>query len=65
LGGPKSGLSASANGWDIGADVHLFVGREDQDRVDIYLTTGSNGGGRSVHLGQWERDGDGFRKVGE
>ena len=41
-GTKNSGLTTSANGWNIGVDVHLLH-VDGEDRVRVYLTGGSNG----------------------
>lgn len=44
LGTQNSGFDAFANGWDIGARVHLRHDKErDCDVITIYKTGGSNG----------------------
>jgi hypothetical protein len=42
LGSKSSGLHVTANGWEIGATVELFVNGEGQDEISIWLTSGSN-----------------------
>lgn len=42
LGTAKSGLRVTANGWNIGATVDLFVNDKGEDVLEISLTGGSN-----------------------
>jgi len=42
LGSKNSGLRVSANGWNIGVDVHLSH-VDGKDVVVVYLTNGSSG----------------------
>ena len=44
LGNKKSGLTVTANGWNIGIKVHCFVNEQGKDEFQIYKTGGSNGG---------------------
>lgn len=45
LGSKKSGISAQAQGWNIGAKIELKYNPEkDRDEVFIYQTGGSNSG---------------------
>lgn len=45
LGGKKSGLQVSANGWNIGIDVELYYDHEtNKDIAVVSLTGGSNHG---------------------
>jgi len=52
LGTKSSGLLATAQGWTLGATVRVshFQG---EDRVSIYLTPGSSGGGSDLFLGEF------------
>ena len=61
LGTAKSGLTVTCNGWDIGATCYVQAVdvSSDADTVSIYLTTGSNGGGRDIFLGKGTLDGEG------
>jgi len=45
-GSRNNPLYATANGWECGAAVKLWVDGNDQDRIEIWLTGGSNAGGR-------------------
>ena len=50
LGSPRSGIAATANGWNVG--VH--VSGQDMAGDDVFhvrMTGGSNGGAPSKHLG--------------
>jgi len=51
LGTPKSGLSASAQGWNLGGRIEVRVNANGEDEVTIYLTAGCNGHTRSRVLG--------------
>ena len=42
LGTPASGMTASAQGWDVGAKVEV-IDRDGRDVVFVYATGGSNG----------------------
>lgn len=44
LGGPSSGMTAEARGWDVGGRL---VARADGDAdvIEVHMTGGSNGGG--------------------
>ncbi len=50
LGNKKSGLWAKVNGWDAGITVEAHAG--DVDAFDVYMTSGSNGGNWTKHLGR-------------
>lgn len=50
LGSPRSGISAQAQGWNVGIRVDGHADGDD-DVFDVYLTSGSNGGNRA-HLGR-------------
>lgn len=45
LGGPKQGIVAVANGWDVGVRVVGGVTAQGDDEFQVYATGGSNGGG--------------------
>ena len=43
-GGSKdSGIRGHIRGWSSGGEVRCYVNDKDQDVVDIYITSGSNG----------------------
>jgi hypothetical protein len=57
LGGSSSGITVSANGWNFGVDVRGYVDENGDDHFFVYLTGGSNGGGRSRRIGDFtEKD---------
>ena len=41
LGTPRSGLTVTADGWDIGCRVEMTA-EDGEDRIRVYLTGGSN-----------------------
>lgn len=41
LGSASSGLAISANGWNGGVNVNLYVDKEGRDCASIFLTDGS------------------------
>jgi hypothetical protein len=52
LGSKKSGLNAHINGWQMGVRVYAYFNEKDgEDKFDITLTSGSNGGSMPKHLG--------------
>lgn len=53
LGGKESGLTVTANGWDVGATVKAQE-IDGEDTIIIYLTSGSNGGPSRL-LGRFTR----------
>lgn len=63
-GTKNSGLTATANGWDIGSEAWLHHNHTlDRDEVTLYVTTGSNGNKRkrlpTIYLdlqGNWRSD---------
>jgi hypothetical protein len=65
LGTKSTGITAKAQGWDIGARV--TVNHVDgRDIVEVVLTGGSNGAARESYIGSFERspiDPNAFRKV--
>jgi hypothetical protein len=50
IGTPKSGLSGHIRGWDIGAKVFCRVNSKGEDEIQVYSTSGSNGGGGDVYV---------------
>ena len=50
-----SSMVASANGWHLGATVHIFEGQGGKDTVSITLGGGSSGSER-LHLGMYTRE---------
>jgi len=56
LGSAASGITATVNGWNIGARVEVQVGSTGVDEVRVYLTDGSSRAyGDGVCLGVFER----------
>lgn len=56
-GTKNSGMFGHVRGWDIGGRVEMFYNINlDRDEVRIYVTTGSNGGGREEYLGVFWND---------
>lgn len=51
LGTPQSGLSAHAQGWDIGASAYVYVNSKGEDLVRVSINRGSNGHGGDLFLG--------------
>lgn len=49
LGDKKSGLRVDANGWHVGGQI-IMDAKGDTDYVTFYVTSGSNGRQRHVHL---------------
>lgn len=41
LGGEKSGIDASINGWNIGISVRAYVNDKGQDIIEAWTTNGS------------------------
>ena len=55
-GTKASGMSAHVRGWDVGARVvcrHL----DEEDVIQVYVTSGSNGSGVDRHLATIRSDG--------
>lgn len=50
-GSKTSGIEGHIRGWNIGAKVVCFVDNKGQDKVAIYLTSGSNGSKLSKTIG--------------
>lgn len=48
IGSPASGISAQAQGWNVGVRVCGHTDSDDQDVFTIYATGGSNGGGSKL-----------------
>lgn len=44
LGHKNTGLVTTTNGWNAGVRVSGYVGSDDADTFDIYMTAGSSGG---------------------
>lgn len=60
LGTEKSGISASAQGWNSGVSIRGWhQDNGDQDIFEVHATTGSNGGGHDRFLGSVLRAADG------
>ncbi len=50
-GTKASGMDAHVRGWDVGARIRMFHDEKTgKDRVQVYLTKGSNGDGREALL---------------
>ena len=64
LGTPSSGLEAAADGWDLGCELKVYVGRDGEDQVRVYLTGGSNRAIQSRFLGVFKRRGSKIVKEG-
>lgn len=46
MGTPQSGISGHIRGWNLGARVEMDVDpKTGRDRLTVYRTNGSNGGG--------------------
>jgi hypothetical protein len=43
LGSPKSGLTVTCDGWNLGIEVHASVDENGKDVFTVYKTGGSNG----------------------
>jgi archaellum component FlaG (FlaF/FlaG flagellin family) len=43
MGTTASGMSGHVRGWNIGARVVMDVAQNGEDRVTVYLTSGSSG----------------------
>lgn len=58
LGTARSGLYVTANGWNIGASIHLGVNDHGEDEITIRLTGGSNGRvlSRLIYSGNGKED---------
>jgi hypothetical protein len=51
LGSSFSGVDVTANGWNFGVDVHLYINGQGEDEAIIVLTSGSNGRGGEKSIG--------------
>ena len=51
MGTPNSGIEGHIRGWNVGARVVCFMDDEGQDKVAVYLTSGSSYKGLSKTLG--------------
>lgn len=57
LGTKKSGISAQAQGWNIGAKIWITYNEETgKDEVTIYKTSGSNGGFSDEKIANFKED---------
>jgi len=57
LGTAKSGLHASAYGWNLGAKVIMFQGKDGEDRCRVVLFEGSGyNSGRTRDLGTYKTE---------
>jgi len=67
LGTKDSGITAKANGWDIGAETSIrYDEKIDMDIVTVYLTAGSNHRDAAQYLGQFVRtDENGYEALSE
>lgn len=64
LGSKKSGLIATANGWETGARISITHDADGRDRVRVYRNGGSNGGGETL-LAEWVNGDPGFVYLAE
>lgn len=62
LGTKNSGLTATANGWEIGATITAGHDSEGRDFVEIRLTGGSNDTIPHRFLGRFYRHGNSYRE---
>ena len=53
LGTPASGITATAQGWNIGGEVTVSVDQDGNDVVEFVLTTGSNARGFKTIVAQY------------
>ena len=53
LGTPSSGITATAQGWNIGGEVTVSVDQDGNDVVEFVLTTGSNDRGFKTIVAQY------------
>ena len=54
MGTANSGMTGHVRGWDIGCLAEMHVGADGEDRVTIFLTSGSNGRYFSKNLGTFK-----------
>ena len=54
LGNKVSGMTAHLRGWNIGVRIELTHTGAGKDRVVVYRTTGSSGGGGSVKMMEFQ-----------
>jgi hypothetical protein len=54
LGTKATGLSVTANGWNIGVDANLYHNMENgKDELEVFLTGGSNHHGGKPLIIRW------------
>jgi hypothetical protein len=61
-GGPSSGVEAHVRGWEIGVRTQVYD-YNGQDRVRVYVTSGSNGRTSERQVGEWVMHEDGFANL--
>lgn len=55
MGTKTSGISGHIRGFEIGGKVSCWVDSEGNDKVSIFLTSGSDGDNYNVSLGTFDR----------
>ena len=50
-GTPKSGMVGHIRGWNIGAEVRMYVDQNGEDACQVLVTGGSNNRGQCQSLG--------------
>jgi hypothetical protein len=53
-GSPTSGLVTECNGWDVGVECRATVDLNGEDRIEVWMTAGSNSDG-SCYIGSVSR----------
>ncbi len=57
LGHKSTGVTVSAQGWEIGARVEVdYDERTESDGVEVWITRGSHGAGQDIFLGRFWLD---------
>lgn len=59
LGTKRTGLTARAQGWNIGGSVEMMVDSDGRDVVELSLTSGSNGAGSGQRVARFVLQPDG------
>lgn len=59
LGGESSGITARAQGWNVGVEVRGHATDGNRDIFDVYMNGGSNGSASSRLLGRVTLGADG------
>jgi hypothetical protein len=50
-------IQGHIRGWNVGIEVYISPDTNDEDKIEVYLTSGSNGEKKSILLGRYtERD---------